>query len=160
VVSFDTPAPPSVTDRSKRSPDEPEFVDFMEADPSCYRKYNGSDIHDYSTTFYTNHAVDRIESHDQSTPLFLYLAYQAVHDPFVDHGNYRKGMPDEYLPDDVLTQIHESVVGDMRQEYSKSLYMLDASIGRIRDALEDTGMMDNTYLIVMSDNGGCFFGKR
>lgn len=37
----------------------------------------------YSTTLFTNAALDVIASHDAATPLFLYLAYSAVHKPFL-----------------------------------------------------------------------------
>lgn len=143
---------------SKRLPDYPEHVDFMEADKDCYKPYNGSDIHDYSTTFYTNHALSIIDSHPVEDPLFLYLAYQAVHDPFVDYGKHKSGMPDEYLSDEVLTKIHTKVKGRQRQEYIKALYLLDASVGLIYDKLVAKSMIDNTYIIFLSDNGGCFHG--
>lgn len=88
----------------------------------------------------------------------MYISYQAVHDPFVDYGKHKKGMPDEYLTDDVLEKIHSTVKGTQRKEYIKSLYILDKSIGQIYDKLEEKGIMDNTYVIFMSDNGGCFHG--
>lgn len=143
---------------SKRSPDYPEFKDFMESDKTCYQPYNGTDKHDYSTVFYTEKALEIIEEHPLQDPLFLYLAYQAVHDPFVDTGKFRNGMPDEYLPDDVLGTIHSEIKGRQRQEYVKSLYILDKSIGQVYDKLRDKGMLDNSYVIFMSDNGGCFYG--
>lgn len=143
---------------SKRSTDYPEFVDFLESDKDCYAPYNGSDKHDYSTTFYTNHAIQIIDDHAVEDPLFLYLAYQAVHDPFVDTGKFRNGMPDSILDADVLSQIHSSIIGTQRKEYIKSLYQLDTHIGYLYDKLVDKGMIDNTYIIFMSDNGGCFYG--
>ena len=143
---------------SKKSPDYPEFTDFIESDTSCYKAYNGSDKHDYSTTFYTNHALKIIDEHDKSDPMFLYLAYQAVHDPFVDYGIHKWGMPDEYLDDDVRESIEKNVVGSMRKQYVKSLNVLDKGVGQIKTKLEEKGMMDNTYIIFMSDNGGCFYG--
>jgi len=143
---------------SKRSTDYPEFVDFMEADKDCYKPYNGSDMHDYSTTFYTNHAIQIIEDHPTDDPLFLYLAYQAVHDPFVDTGKFRNGMPDSLMDADVLSQIHSNIVGTQRKEYIKSLYQMDTHVGYIYDKLVEKDMMDNTYIIFMSDNGGCFYG--
>eukprot|EP00911_Craspedida_sp_UC1_P001188 UC1_evm1s896 len=39
----------------------------------------------YSTNYYTRHTVEIIKNHTRDTPaapLFIYLAYQAVHDPY------------------------------------------------------------------------------
>jgi arylsulfatase A-like enzyme len=143
---------------SKKNPDYPENVDFITSDKSCYKAYDGEDIHNYSTTFYTNKAINIIETHDTSVPLFLYLAYQAVHDPFVDYGKHAEGIPDSYIDDDILTTIEKSVIGTTRKEYVKSLYLLDKGIGEIIDSLETANIMDNTYVIFMSDNGGCWYG--
>jgi hypothetical protein len=35
----------------------------------------------YSTTLFTSRAVEVVDQHDVSSPLFVYLAYQAVHAP-------------------------------------------------------------------------------
>eukprot|EP01035_Chromulina_nebulosa_P019812 gene19812-25756_t len=122
---------------SKRSPDFNEFIDFLESDQTCYTKYAQDDINEYSTTLYTNKALDIIDNHPNDKSLFLYLAYQAVHDPFIDYDDtYVNGIPDSYLPDDVLEQINTSGTGLKRKEYMKSLYLLDQSI----------------------DNGGCHGG--
>ena len=143
---------------SKRSPDYPQMIDLLESDTDCYRGYNDSDMHDYSTTFYTNKALSIIDDHPAEDPLFLYIAYQAVHDPFVDKGKFSNGMPDSMIDDDVLKTIHTTINGRQRQEYIKSLYILDKSVGQIYDKLEEKGLIDNTYTIFMSDNGGCFYG--
>lgn len=143
---------------SKKNPDYPEHVDFITSNTSCYMPYNGDDIHDYSTYVYTNKAVDIINTHDASSSLFLYLAYQAVHDPFVDYGKHSDGIPDSYIDADILSQIQKTVTGVTRQEYVKSLYLLDKGVGEIVDALETADMLDNTYIIFMSDNGGCWYG--
>jgi arylsulfatase A-like enzyme len=36
------------------------------------------------------------------------------------------------------------------------LSLLDGAVGAIHDTLVETGMMDNTYFIFASDNGGCY----
>lgn len=143
---------------SKRSPDYDDYVDFMEADTNCYHAYDGSDKEEYSTTLFTKKAINIVENHPIEEPLFLVMSYQAVHDPFVDTDQYLDGMPDSYLPSDVLSTIESTIVGKKRQEYVKSLYMMDQSVGQLKSALETKGMMDNTYMIFLSDNGGCVFG--
>jgi len=143
---------------SKKNPDYPQHSDFISANSSCYSHYSESDKHDYSTVFYTNKAVEIIENNGADSPLFLYVAYQAVHDPFVDYGKYDTGIPDSYFEDSVLSEIRSSVVGKTRQEYAKALYLLDKGVGQIVDALDSAGMLDNSYVIFMSDNGGCMYG--
>jgi arylsulfatase B len=136
-------------------PLETHFVDFLEMDRDCYKPYMESDIHNYSTHFYRTKAIDIIQSHDQSTPLFLYLPFQAVHDPFADIIANRDNAKN-FVADEVKTQVRKNVVGSKRESYAYALSLLDGAVGAVVDALEDTGMMDNTYLIFASDNGGCY----
>ena len=46
------------------------------------------------------------------------------------------------------------VIGTKRTEYAYSLYIFDEAVGAIVSTLERLEMMDNTYLIFASDNGG------
>ena len=71
---------------SKNTPDIPEFRDFMFSNSQCYYMYDGEDVSTYSTTLYQNKAVDAIKTHDYTKPLFMYMAFQAVHDPFSEAG--------------------------------------------------------------------------
>jgi arylsulfatase A-like enzyme len=43
-----------------------------------------------------------------------------------------------------------------RRLVAYALNILDTAVGSIVNALERTGMMDNTYVIFASDNGGCY----
>ena len=71
---------------SKNTPDIPEFRDFMYSNSQCYYMYDAADVTTYSTTLYQNKAVDAIKTHDYTKPLFMYMAFQAVHDPFSEAG--------------------------------------------------------------------------
>jgi arylsulfatase A-like enzyme len=144
---------------SKKEADYPAFVDLIESDRTCYRPYNHSDIEKYSTHFYTDKAVRIIDEHPPGVPLFMYLAYQAVHAPFSDMGKFKDGMPDSYIDNpDVLDHIKDSFDGLMKQEYAKSLYILDQSVNEIYNKLDEKDMLEHTYIIFMSDNGGCVHG--
>ena len=148
---------------SKKNPDYPLHTDFLSSTTKCYQPYTESDKHNYSTTFYTNKAVEIIQNHNTEIPLFLYMSYQAVHDPFVDYGGvYSDGIPDSNFVSkddkDALKMIYTTISGRTRQEYVKSLYLLDKSVGQLYNILDSRNMMDNTYIIFMSDNGGCWYG--
>lgn len=143
---------------SKKSPDYDEYTDFLTSDKYCYGSYNGDDMTDYSTTFYTNKALNILDSHPNDKSLFLLMSYQAVHDPFVDVDNSIIGISEDLFPSDVLQSLSTEPGGFRRREYLKSLYQLDQSVKVITERLQENGMMDNTYVIFISDNGGCVFG--
>jgi hypothetical protein len=95
---------------SKRNVDHPHFKDFMSADRNCYWPYDQDNIHDYSTHLFRDKAVQTIEEHDATNPLFLFLSFQAVHDPFTDvNGVHSKGIPKEYVSDSIYNQIKSNV---------------------------------------------------
>ena len=43
----------------------------------------------------------------------------------------------------------------MEFQYMKSLNVMDTAVAGIIDALESVGVLNNTYVIFASDNGGC-----
>jgi len=144
---------------SKRNPDHPHFKDFIASDRDCFWPYDEDDIHDYSTHQYRDMAVDIIDEHDVADPLFMYMSFQAVHDPFDDvNGVHEFGIPAEYLDGGMFAKIKSNVKGLKRQQYAMSLYIMDKAVNRIKTALQDRDMLNNTYIIFSSDNGGCHAG--
>ena len=147
---------------SKRNPDHTVFHDLLYSTEECYTAYKEEDMHDYSTFLYRDKAKEIIEEHANSSDnksLFMYLALQAVHDPFVDIGLHESGMPIEYLDYDVYSKIVDKetgVVGRKRRQYAMALSVMDSAIADIIDTLDKTGMLSNTVIIFSSDNGGCF----
>jgi arylsulfatase A-like enzyme len=143
---------------SKTDPSNDAFTDFMMATPVCYYNYDDADLKTYSTRLYKEKAVNVITEHDFSeTSLFMYLAFQAVHSPFIDTADdtYSDGIPSDYLDSDVYDYITKNVEGRVQQEYYKSLAVLDDSVKDIYQAMNDAGALDNSYIIFASDNGGC-----
>ncbi|RMG18267.1 MAG: DUF229 domain-containing protein, partial [Bacteroidetes bacterium] len=110
-------------------------------------------------------------------PFFMYLAFNAPHDPrqspkaYLDQYPLEKvSLPQNWQPDyPYRNQIglgwdlrDEALAPIPRTEYASRVHLqeyyaiithLDEQIGQILDALEATGKMDNTYLIFTADHG-------
>jgi arylsulfatase A-like enzyme len=94
------------------------------------------DFDGYLTDVFTDKAIEQIrESRDK--PWFLYLSYNAVHTPM------------EAKAEDL-----ERFAGHARPHLAAMTWSLDENIGRLVDALEVDGEMDNTLVFFLSDNGG------
>lgn len=142
---------------SKKVTSSTKFTDLMYADSSCYAPYDGNDVHKYSTFFYRDKAIDVIKKHNfNKKPMFLYLAFQAVHEPFVDFDHYPSGIPREYVGDETYDYIMDNVQGRKRRQYALSLVLMDRAIASIYEKIKDVKQEDNTYFIFASDNGGCY----
>lgn len=118
---------------------------------------------------------------DQATakenPFFMYLAFNAPHDPrqapqeFVDKYPVENiSLPKSWLPeypwkdsigngpglrDEALAPFPRTEYATKVniQEYYAIITHLDAQIGKILDALEASGKMDNTYIFFTADHG-------
>lgn len=97
----------------------------------------------YSLYMHVNAAQQVINEHAQyyrNKPLFLYLALQSVHDPMQ--------VPDKYVAG------YEGITDETRRTYAGMVSAMDEGIGNVTNALIESGLWDNTVLIVASDNGG------
>lgn len=110
-------------------------------------------------------------------PFFMYLAFNAPHDPrqspkeYVDRypldriaipKNYKELYPEKDqigcgpdLRDEKLAPFPrtEHAVKVHRQEYYAIITHMDAQLGRLLDALEKSGKAENTWIIFTSDHG-------
>ena len=94
----------------------------------------------YSTTLLGNEAVKLIEEHDSSSPLYLYLAFNAAHTPYQSPPEYQNR--------------YKQIEDPSRRAYAGSITAMDDQVGRVIAALEKRHMLDNTLVVFMSDNGG------
>jgi arylsulfatase A-like enzyme len=110
-------------------------------------------------------------------PFFMYLAFNAPHDPRQSPREYVEmypvddvALPLSFLPeypykdemgcsaglrDEKLAPFPRTAyaVKVNRQEYYAIITHMDAQIGRILDKLEETGQADNTYIFFSADHG-------
>ncbi|XP_076302382.1 arylsulfatase I isoform X2 [Lasioglossum baleicum] len=98
----------------------------------------------YATDLFTNEAVRLIKEHDANQPMFLYLAHLAPH----------KGNQNQLLraPDEEITKF-TYIVDPERRIQAAVVSRLDQSVGEVMDALRTRGMLENSIVLFMSDNG-------
>jgi len=99
----------------------------------------------YLTDVFTDEAVDFVQRH-RGSPFFLHLAYNAPHYPFQS-------------PEEDLAAFRDR--GDLTLGVSHVYAMIqrmDAGIARVLDALERSGIAENTLVLFSSDNGPQFGG--
>ncbi|CAM9964603.1 unnamed protein product, partial [Phaeothamnion confervicola] len=151
----------SVLDRGKK------FYDFGYGDKDGYinetthiPRHGPDYIGKYSTTVFTDRAIKIVEKHaeeNDTQPLFLYFASQALHTPI--NPPDLSVFNEEQLKaiDDITTDrlIRKEFARVRRGTWRGVLLYLDMSVERLVKSLEATGLMDNAIIIVTSDNGGC-----
>lgn len=117
----------------------------IDAQPNCGPGCSVSDWGSngtYSTFLYAAAAEKVIASHDPSKgPLFLYLPFQAVHSP-------------DQVPQSYIDKYNETIPAGYRRTFAGMLDCLDEGIGNVTAALASSGLLDNTLILFVADNGG------
>jgi len=105
----------------------------------------------HATDVFTSWAIDFLNKQKKiKKPFFLYLAYNAPHDPIQP-------------PDDWLKKVKKREKGmtDKRAGLVALIEHLDHGIGEVIDALKASNQYDNTVIVFTSDNGGALrFGAN
>lgn len=129
----------------------------------------------HSTDLFADDACEYLKNYnDREKPFFLFLSYMAPHDPRTMPEKYMEmydeekiSLPPNAYPkhpfdfgvfpmrDEVLTAVPRDPE-ETRHEihsYYAMISHLDDSIGRVLQALRDSGMYDDTIIIFAADNG-------
>lgn len=128
----------------------------------------------HSSELLSNAAIRFLETYQDSAPYFMYVSFLAPHDPRVMPREFRDMYDAEQIPlppnfaiqhpfDPGVMQIRDEVLADYprkpRQvrehvaDYYAMISHLDAQFGRILEAVEERGDMDNTLVVFAGDNG-------
>ena len=128
----------------------------------------------HSTDLLTDTAIDYLNTQNGADPFFLYLSYLAPHDPRTMPETFEKmydpntlTLPENYMPahpfnfgvenirDEVLAPYprDEAEIRKHLAEYYAMVTHLDHEIGRLLETLEAKGLLENTMIVMTSDNG-------
>ena len=98
---------------------------------------------EYLTDVLTDKAVDFISTYEKEQPFMMSMWYYTVHGPQIGRKDY-------------LEKYQKQGLEGKYADYGAMISVLDESVGRVRKALEEQGIADNTVLIFFSDQGGVF----
>jgi arylsulfatase A-like enzyme len=138
---------------------------------------HGTEPEDYSTNVLADDAVDFIRN--TSGSLFVYFSPFGPHSPAKPAPEDRERIPrlrpfrppsfDEQDVSDKpqwvrnlqpISAAHRAKIDELRAKTYATLISVDRAVGRIVDALEETGRLHNTLIVFMSDNGFLFGEHR
>jgi arylsulfatase A-like enzyme len=121
-----------------------EFYGFLDASSPYYNAELFRDETpviepEYLTDAFTREGVDFINRY-ATQPFFLYLAYNAVHEPYD-------------TPPDVYMQRVANITDPARRLYAAMHCALDDGVGQVLQTLQANNILDNTLIFFLSDNG-------
>ena len=118
----------------------------------------GGNEGEYLTDRLADEAYDFISEH-KDAPFFLHFSQYAVHTPLQSRPDLLEKYEAKYMPRPDSADFTYEGNRPVRIEHNHPAYAgmvesMDASVGRIMQALEDNGIANRTIVIFFSDNGG------
>ncbi|MBC7972352.1 MAG: sulfatase-like hydrolase/transferase, partial [Verrucomicrobia bacterium] len=110
--------------------------------------YTQVNVNGYATDLFTDRAVDFIKR-ERDRPFYLSLHYNAPHWPF-------QGPDDKALSDELIGRdsVPNWINNGTPASYAAMMESLDQGVGKVLQALQESGQADNTIVVFTSDNGG------
>ena len=104
-------------------------------------------IDSYTTDVFTEEAIEFINHHHEK-PFFLYLAYNAPHEPWeAPEQDEAKFSLDRTTPP-------QGISPKKRRTYVTMVSKLDQGVGRVMETLRQRSLDERTLVFFLSDNGG------
>lgn len=137
----------------------------------------------YITDNLNDFTLDFIKKQDGTNPFFVYLSHKAVHSDFIPAERHKSLYKDVKMkPPATMADTPENYEGkplwvknqrnswhgvdfpyhseldvmEYKRRYNQTLGAVDDGLGEIFKTLEEKGMMDNTIVFLMGDNGFMF----
>lgn len=110
-------------------------------DPRLIHNGRSEERKGYCMDVFADAAVDFLRR-NKARPFFVYVAANLIHTPLV-------------VSEELSKPFADAGAAESTSKIYGMIQSLDAAFGRIRSALADLGLEDNTFLIFTSDNGPC-----
>ncbi|MBI1356492.1 MAG: sulfatase-like hydrolase/transferase [Acidobacteria bacterium] len=122
------------------------FTHERDGELDWHRNLLSSHDEGYSTDLIADEAVRFIQNRKGVGPFFLYVPFNAPHEPLQ--------VPDKWLDG------YANIADKDRRTYAAMVAAMDAGVGRILDTLDKSGLAANTLVWFTSDNGGARNGDN
>ena len=128
------------------------FTHERERELDWHDGYDSAKDEGYSTDVVASKAASFIERHAGDGPFLCYVPFNAPHSPFqaleADMDPYRalEAVPGHW-GNDAQRQKNRRILGGM-------IAALDRGVGTVLDAIEKSGVREDTIVLFLSDNGG------
>ncbi|MFP4027852.1 MAG: sulfatase [Candidatus Brocadiia bacterium] len=163
-----------LSSRIKTIRDEFDFAtdDFPENTPQAYTLPFPEAIS--QTHWITDHALDFIRGAEPAEPLLAHISYVQPHGPSCPPAEYMDLVEPDLIPEPSAPEwpddpLRPEAFDDLppwksarsipenwrtrRHYYFADIAHLDYQLGKVMDALEETGRLGNTYIIFLADHG-------
>ena len=113
--------------------------------------------------FILEHAIDwtKLQLENSPQPFLAYFHLLPPHDPYTPRCEFVGLFDDEWAP--LAKKPHffsggfsDADLNQKRREYDEYIAYVDAEFGRLYDFAAQTGVLDNTYVVLTSDHGEMF----
>ncbi len=101
----------------------------------------------YSTDLLANEAIKQLKNRDKQKPVFLYLPFNAPHQP-------------AQAPEQLLEKYRKRGFFGRKLGQAGAIEAMDGAIGRVLNTIEEEGMTKETLVMFFCDNGSGGFGRR
>ena len=125
------------------------------------------------TNWISQHALAFLRESPEDRPLYAHISYVQPHGPFHPPGDYMQEVHIDQIPEPLPAEWVDDphAPGELkgrtpacqeawryaRQCYFADIVHLDHQLGRVIDTLQETGRLETTYLIFLSDHGEFLF---
>jgi arylsulfatase B len=127
------------------------FTHIREDELDWHKNWESCYDEGYSTDLLSDEAAKFISQQTAESPFLLYLAYNAPHSPF-------QAKPEDiamYAANPKFAKDKDNLTNQELRNctYAAMVTCMDRGIGRVYEALERSGQLNNTILLFFSDNG-------